>query len=220
LESPEADRGLVDYYRRRAAEYEAIYAKPERQADLESLRKSIPERFAGKTVLEIACGTGYWTTLIAAVAKCVLACDLAEEPMQIARSKPYPRNNVEFFREDAYALSEKVGVCDAAYAGFWWSHIPRQRIGEFLASLHARLGSGARVLFMDNTYAAGSSTPISEIDARGNTYQMRRLADGSPLRVLKNFPSEAELGERLTPHASSFRYEVLEYYWLAEYRLK
>jgi demethylmenaquinone methyltransferase/2-methoxy-6-polyprenyl-1,4-benzoquinol methylase len=171
-------------------------------------------------VLEIACGTGYWTTLIAAVATSVLACDLADEPMQIARAKPYPKNNVGFFREDAYALSAKLGVSDGAYAGFWWSHIPRQRIGEFLGSLHARLASGARVLFMDNTYAAGSSTPISEIDAQGNTYQLRRLADGSRVRVLKNFVSEEELRERLAPHAAEFRFEALQYYWLAEYRLK
>jgi len=44
---------------------------------------------------------------------------------------------------------------------------------------------------MDNRYVDGSSTPISERDADGNTYQRRRLADGSDNRVLKNFPTEA-----------------------------
>jgi SAM-dependent methyltransferase len=218
--SEAADRGLVDYYRRRAQEYEAIYAKPERQADLARLRERIPARLAGRRVLEIACGTGYWTTLIAAAAESVLACDLADEPMEIARAKPYPRDNVAFFQEDAYALGARLGACDGAYAGFWWSHIPRQRIDEFLGSLHARLTSGARVLFMDNTYAAGSSTPIAEVDAAGNTYQMRRVADGAPLRVLKNFPSEGELRERLAPYAASFSFEALQYYWLAEYQIQ
>ena len=44
---------------------------------------------------------------------------------------------------------------------------------------------------------------------------MRRLGDGSPVRVLKNFPSEDELRSQLP----DLRYEALEYYWLAEYRL-
>jgi SAM-dependent methyltransferase len=210
LASPE----LVDYYRRRAAEYEAIYAKPERQADLAVLRERIPGKLRGARVLEIACGTGYWTQLISGVAAHVVAADLAEEPMRIAQSKQYSRRPV-FSLADAYALPETLGRFDAALAVFWWSHIPRQRIAEFLASLHGRLEPGARVVLMDNLYVEGSSTAISEIDAHGNTYQLRRLGDGAEVRVLKNFPSEAELRSHLPP---TLKVERLEYYWLADYQ--
>ena len=205
---------LVDYYRRRAGEYEAIYAKPERQADLKSLREHIPPRLAGRRVLEIAAGTGYWTLLVSQTAKSLVATDLAEEPIRIARSKSY-RGNVQFEFADAYALPDSLGRFDGALAVFWWSHIPLGQIGTFLSSLHGRLESGARVLFMDNTYVAGSSTPIAERDAEGNTYQLR----GS-IRVLKNFPTERELRAALEPHARAFAYRPLEYYWLAEYELK
>jgi demethylmenaquinone methyltransferase/2-methoxy-6-polyprenyl-1,4-benzoquinol methylase len=61
------------YYARRAAEYEKIYDKPERQTDLARLRSEIPAMFTGERVLEIACGTGYWTPLIAAQAESVMA---------------------------------------------------------------------------------------------------------------------------------------------------
>lgn len=206
---------LVDYYRRRAEQYEAIYAKPERQADLALLREKIPEKLRGARVLELACGTGYWTQLIAGVAAQVVATDLAEEPLQIARAKAYVRTPV-FSIADAYALPEVLGRFDAVLAVFWWSHIPRQRIGEFLASLHGRLEPGARVVLMDNLYVDGSSTAISQIDVHGNTYQLRRLGDGSAVRVLKNFPSEAELRSQLPGPVS---YEALEYYWLAQYHL-
>ncbi|HJY77912.1 MAG TPA: methyltransferase domain-containing protein [Burkholderiales bacterium] len=206
---------LLDYYRRRASEYEAIYAKPERQADLAILRQAIPAKLRGARVLEIACGTGYWTQIVAEVAAEVVATDLAEEPMQIAQSKQYNRRP-EFEICDAYSLPESLGRFDAALAVFWWSHVPRQRISEFLASLHARLARGARVVLMDNTFVEGSSTPISEIDAHGNTYQLRRLGDGSQVRVLKNFPSESELRACLPP---TLNVEMLEYYWLADYRL-
>jgi SAM-dependent methyltransferase len=205
---------LVDYYRRRAAEYEAIYAKPERQPDLALLRERIPGKLRGARVLEVACGTGYWTQLIAGVAAHVVATDVAEEPMRIAQSKSYKQRPV-FSLTDAYALPETLGRFDAALAVFWWSHIPRQRIAEFLASLHRRLEPGARVVLMDNLYVEGSSTALSEIDADGNTYQLRRLGDGAEVRVLKNFPSEAELRSQLPAPLS---YEAFEYYWLAQYQ--
>ena len=54
---------LEKYYSKRASEYEQIYEKPERQHELEWLRNRIPMLFRGKTVLEVACGTGYWTVL-------------------------------------------------------------------------------------------------------------------------------------------------------------
>jgi 2-polyprenyl-3-methyl-5-hydroxy-6-metoxy-1,4-benzoquinol methylase len=214
---PEHDVGLVDYYRRRAGEYEAIYARPERQADLARLKKTVADALAASQVLEIACGTGYWTQVIAATAKRVLASDVAEEPMRIARAKSYPQNNVTFSTQDAYALGEDLGRFDAAFAGFWWSHVPRERIDDFLRSLHARLERGARVLLIDNLYVEGNSTALAGIDASGNTYQMRRLGDGTRVRVLKNFVSEEEVLERLTPYADALRYEALEYYWLVEY---
>jgi demethylmenaquinone methyltransferase/2-methoxy-6-polyprenyl-1,4-benzoquinol methylase len=215
-----ASAELLDYYRRRAREYEAIYAKPERQADLAWLRSHIPQRLAGRRVLEIACGTGYWTVLAAASARGIVATDAAEEPMRIAMSKDYADANVRFEIADAFALDEDLGRFDAALAIFWWSHIPLARIDDFLASLHRRLEPGARVVLMDNLYVGGSSTAISERDAEGNTYQHRRLSDGSENRVLKNFPAEADLRASLGRHARELSYRALEYYWLVEYTLK
>jgi SAM-dependent methyltransferase len=207
LELAETRPSLIAYYERRAGEYEQIYAKPERQKDLELLRKSIPERLRGRRVLEVACGTGYWTALVAPLAASVVAVDMAEEPMAIARGKGL---KVRFEKADAYRLPETLGRFDAALAVFWWSHVPRRRIAEFLASLHARLEPGARVLLMDNRYVEGSSTPVAEVDADGDSYQMRG-AD----RVLKNFPSEAELRGLLPSPCLN----LLEYYWVAEYQL-
>jgi ubiquinone/menaquinone biosynthesis C-methylase UbiE len=215
---PQAE--LVDYYRRRAQEYEAIYAKPERQADLAWLRQYIPQRMAGRRALEVACGTGYWTVLVARSAASLVATDAGDEPMQIARAKDYGGHGVRFELADAYALPPALGRFDAAFAVFWWSHVPHGRKAAFLASLHARLEPGARVLLMDNRYVEGSSTPIAERDAEGNAYQLRRLADGSESRVLKNFPTEAELRADLAPHAAAFSYREGQYYWLAEYELR
>jgi demethylmenaquinone methyltransferase/2-methoxy-6-polyprenyl-1,4-benzoquinol methylase len=207
------------YYARRAAEYEKIYAKPERQADLARMRQDIPALFEGERVLEIACGTGYWTPLIAEQAESVLALDYSEETLAIARGKRYPKGNVRFEQGDAYALrgwKEKFSAC---YAGFWWSHVPLARLDAFLAGLHRRLEPRARVAFMDNLYVEGSSTPVSRRDADGNTYQQRRLDDGSSHEVLKNFPSAQEMKARVGRMGSEFRFSAYEYYWVATYRI-
>ena len=87
---------LQAYYAKRAAEYERIYAKPERQADLAALRSRIPALLARRSVLEVACGTGYWTEVIAPHVRSITAIDYVEETLAIARSKKYPANRVEF----------------------------------------------------------------------------------------------------------------------------
>src|SRR5687767_829437 len=115
---------LEAYYARRAAEYEKIFAKPERQADLARMRSDIPALFEGRGVLEIACGTGYWTPLLASRARSVVALDYNEATLVIARPKAYPKGNASFVRGDAYALPDWNEKFSACYAGFWWSHVP------------------------------------------------------------------------------------------------
>lgn len=203
------------YYARRAAEYERIYERPERQRDLARLRAEIPAMFRGERVLEIACGTGYWTPLIAAEAESVLAIDAVADTLDIARRKPCPRGNVVFEQADAYALPAWPRRSSACFAGFWWSHIPVKRIAPFLRGLAERLEPGARVVFLDNRYVEGSSTPVARRDADGNAFQVRRLSDGSTHEVLKNFPTPAELCARLAPFGGEVEVVEYEYYWLA-----
>lgn len=207
------------YYAQRAAEYEAIYDKPERQADLAQLRAELPALFEARTVLEVACGTGYWTARIAARAHSVLGVDAVDEVLDIARAKPYARSNVRFERADAYVLPAWPLRFSACFAGFWWSHVPLGRLDAFLSGLGGRLAPGAPVVFLDNRYVEGSSTPISRRDADGNGYQARRLADGSRHEVLKNFPAPAELEARLARHGAEVQVREYQYYWLATYRI-
>ena len=211
---------LEQYYSRRASEYEQVYDKPERQHELEWLRGRTPAIFRDRTVLEVACGTGYWTQYIARTAAKVHACDINDSVLEIAREKPIPKGRVNFFKADAVSLEGVPAGCDAAFAGFWWSHVKKSELAKFVQNLASKLEPGAVVAILDNQYAEGSSTAISRRDADGNTYQMRKLANGEEYEVLKNFPGAAELAEALRPVAREAHLESLAYYWLLVFTLR
>ena len=204
---------MVGYYAQRASEYEHVYQKPERQADLQSLRSMVETTFAGADVFEVACGTGYWTEVVARSAASVVATDINEEVLALARSKRLGQR-VTFRREDAYALTPPSRRFTTGLSAFWWSHVPKSKLRGFLRGFHRVVSSGAKVVFMDNVYVEGSSTPISHRDEHGDTYQIRRLEDGGSHEVLKNFPTESELRAAVDGLASSVRVEFLQYYWV------
>ena len=211
---------LAGYYARRAPEYERIYQKPERQADLRTFREIVERTFADCCVLEVACGTGWWTEVLASNARSVVATDINEEVLAIAKAKPMRPDKVSFHRCDAFHLNEVDGDFNAALAAFWWSHLKSDELERFLPILHSRLGPGNRVAFIDNIYVEGSSTPISRCDPEGNTYQLRKLRDGSTTEVLKNFPTDAEVTALIGVGIDDLRIERLTYYWMASYTIR
>ena len=218
--APATPERMAAYYAQRAASYERIYAKPERQADLRALEAQVAQAFVGRRVLEIACGTGWWTVQGAARAAHWRATDLNPETLAVARAKPGLPASVRFQTSDAYTLDDLADeTFDAAFAGFWWSHVPLDRLPAWLALLHSRLQPGATVLMLDNRDVPGSSTPISRHDAEGNSYQRRPLDDGSSHEVLKNYPTLASASAALGPRAQGLCWIEQPHYWLLHYRL-
>lgn len=210
---------MIRYYALRAAEYEKIYEKPERQEELSVLRRRIEDDFVGEDVLEIACGTGYWTKHVSVGARSIMATDINREVLDIARSKAYPGCHVSFLEADAYYLPQQEKRFTAAICAFWLSHVRRDRIRGFLEDLHTRLRPNALVLLTDNVFAEGSSTPVSRIDTEGNTFQLRTLSDGTQIEVLKNFFTYEELSGFVQGISRDLRIDRLNYYWMVRYRV-
>jgi demethylmenaquinone methyltransferase/2-methoxy-6-polyprenyl-1,4-benzoquinol methylase len=215
-----ADATLIDYYSQRAREYERVYEKPERQEELRELKSLLPAALRGRNAIEIACGTGYWTEVAATSAASIAAFDINEAVLDIARRKPIDRQKVTFAGGDAYRPSVTTGRFDAAFAMFWWSHIPRAKQAEFLQALHSVLAPGAKVILVDNTFVPGESTPVARTDSEGNTYQTRRLEDGRAFEVLKNYPSEDDFRSLLRGHAGPIEFRSLKYYWWLTYQFE
>jgi len=220
--NPAPSPDMVDYYRRRAAYYERVYHKPERQADLRAMEGWVEEHLAGRHVLEVAAGTGWWTPHGARRCASWLATDLNDETLAIARTKPLPAGKVRFALADAYTLAglpapDGAAAFDAAFAGCWWSHVPLQRLSAWVDTLHGVLAPGARVVVLDNSFVQTSNLPIARRDEAGNTYQQRTLDDGSVHEVLKNFPRAPELCALLGARAADFVWTDWAHYWAASW---
>jgi len=82
---------MNEYYSKRAQEYEWIYHRddPVRQSEQNKIADVIKETFRNRNVLEVACGTGFWTTFLSEVAKSIVAIDNSDEVLKIAQSKHY-----------------------------------------------------------------------------------------------------------------------------------
>ena len=215
------DTHMRAYYKERAPVYDRIYAYPERQADFRRLEKYIAEQFVGLDVLEVAAGTGYWTQFIAAQALSVLATDASAETLELINQRKLTSAvpiKVPIKVADAYALNQLNQQFQGAFAGLWFSHVPKQRVNEFLQSLHQCLTPGATVLFMDNTPAQCDRLPLSHTDEVGNTYQQRALDDGTVHSVVKNFPTEQQLMAATADFGTAHQYIELEHFWLFQYK--
>src|SRR5262249_18439529 len=158
-----------------------------------------------------------WTQFLARKARSIVAVDASTETLALAAAKALRRDLVELKVADVYDLADELGEFSGAFAGFWWSHVAMREQPRFLQSLDRRLGAGARVVLLDNLYVEGSSTAIARRDEDGNTYQRRRLADGSEHVVLKNFPTESELRAAIAPFGCNFQFVRLQYYWVFVY---
>src|SRR5262249_2160874 len=199
---------MTRYYARRAGEYERVYDIPAWQPGLAELRRRATALFAGRRVFEVACGTGYWTELLAAVASSVHATDLNEETLALARARPYPRGNATFAPRDAYTPVAGAERWDAGFAGLWLSHVDAARMDAFLDAFHSHLTPGAVVMAFDERDDPTRTARGTRVDTvTGNRYEARRLENGERYEIVKNFVDEPRLRRALGPRARDIAYD-------------
>ena len=210
----------AQFYAKTASNHDRIYDRPERQEDLAAMRTHVAEVLRGHTVLELACGTGYWTRIIAEVADKVVATDINPEMIAMAALRKLPADKVELRVADATALPADIGDFTAVFIGFWWSHVKREEYEKFLANLKARVGKDVLIVLLDEAYVEGSSPTVSRTDMEGNTYHISTAPDGERYEIPKTYPSDSALRKKLASSVREIRIVRLEYYWLLTCRLK
>jgi SAM-dependent methyltransferase len=178
----------VAYYRAHAPDYDH---------DIAGLHpdwsRSIDELPITGDVLELACGSGRWTRLLAARGRSVTAVDAAPEMLAVAgeRVRDLP---VELIQADLFAW-EPPRRYDTVFFAFWLTHVPPARFAAFWSLVGTALAPGGRVCFVDDGSRARAGERFLPDQATPAVW--RRLRDGSEHRVVKVYYSPAGLAARM-----------------------
>jgi ubiquinone/menaquinone biosynthesis C-methylase UbiE len=215
---------MEEYYRKRAPDYEKFYYECEPEIKEANMYTAIllKKYLANRSVLEIACGTGYWTRYLSQTAKRIVTIDLLPETLYFAKQKQYDCT-VSFVITDAYNLSFPDNSFDGGLANFWFSHIPKERIDSFLSNLHRTLQPKSRVFLADNNPHNLPDGRLVSFPDDNNTYRLRTVADGSEHYVLKNYFTVKELISIFSKHVENFDESNIyfdDYFWRLAYELK
>jgi ubiquinone/menaquinone biosynthesis C-methylase UbiE len=213
------EESIRRYYDDQAKVYDDMYRRrdPAWRKELEALANAMTKAMSGRRVLEVACGTGFWTEIVAKVAERVVAIDISEKMLDIAQKRKLRSSNVKYIHGNAYELAEVAGDFNAGLANFWFSHIPKARINEFLNGFHRKVGNAAGVFMCDNVYVPGIGGQLIKKSRRKDTFKLRKSSNGSNYEVLKNYYSREPLKRLLSPKASDLRIHQGQYFWRVEY---
>ncbi|MPZ49778.1 MAG: methyltransferase domain-containing protein [Dehalococcoidia bacterium] len=198
---------MITYYRERAAEYDEWFYRRGRYDygaeanqrwfdEADEIVESLSALELQGEVLELAPGTGIWTERLATVAERVTAIDSSLEMMAINRARLGPlAERVTYLQGDLFGWQPRRQY-DAVFFGFWLSHVPRERLGQFLTMVASALRPGGKLFFVDGR----PESTVTAIDQRhpdgGSQIMTRKLNDGRTFEVVKNFYPPADLEQR------------------------
>ncbi len=214
---------MESYYAKRAREYENIYHRPDsqRQQSQTKMAQAIERELKGKNVIEIACGTGFWTQFASNTATRITSTDINQEVIEITEKKIY-KCPVTFQIADAYNLPFKENSFTGGLANFWFSHIPKAQRDQFLQEFHRVLKPNSKVFIADNALLVGPNNLILK-EGDDNTYKLRKLLDGSEHIILKNYFTAQDLiniFQKYVPHFSKKNIYIDKYFWYVAYEVQ
>jgi len=194
------------YYRARAGEYDEWFLRQGRYdrgpehtaqwfAEVEEVRAAL-ERFnpAGR-VLELACGTGWWTEQLVRWASELTAVDASAEVLELNRNRVGDAK-VRRVQADLFAWKPDQ-TYDVVFFSFWLSHVPPERFQAFWTTVRRALAPGGRVFFVDSLRTVESTATDHVLSPEDDVVMERKLNDGRSFHIYKVFYAPAELEARL-----------------------
>ena len=208
---------MVLYYQERAREYDQWFYRQERFdrgaennarwfAEAEEVFAALQASGFVGDVLELASGTGIWTERLVRMATTVTAVDASPEMIEINRAK-VASERVSYVLADLFSWRPER-LYDAVFFGFWVSHVPRERLDDFLASVAAMLRPDGKVFFIDGRRETTSTAIDHQLPAEESQTMVRKLNDGRAFEIVKNFYDPVDLAARCT--RAGFEIKVCE----------
>lgn len=165
----------LSYYRARAPIYDKTYkrvgpydrgraANQAWKAELARIADRLAEVEIGGHLLELGCGTGYWTELLASRADRITAIDGAPEMIEMARTRLGHLDTVDLqVQELIDAWSPDADCYDGVAAFFFIEHVPDQRLDVLLRRIAHCLRPGAAIVLAEG---AGGDEPGTQVETR------------------------------------------------------
>ena len=211
------DKSITEYYRARAGEYEQIYYRkvPERRQEIKDHCSYLEKIAKNKAVLDLACGTGYWTKISGNTAKEVVASDIVIEMINQAKLKECV-SPVDFVISDLHQPPFAPKSFDLITLGFWLSHEPKQNYDQLFDSISSPLREDGLIWMIDNNPPAeGPRSDSVGSDEHGNNLKTRRLEYGNEFVIIKNYFSQEQLTQILSQKFVIRDLIHQPYYWSA-----
>lgn len=194
------------YYRARASEYDAWFLRQGRYdrgeahaaqwfAEVEQLEGAL-DRFGPRgNVLELACGTGWWTERLARYGTSLTAVDASPEVIALNRQR-LAGAPVAYLGADLFTWEPKQ-TFDTVFFSFWLSHVPPERFASFWETVRRALNPGGRVFFIDSRFEQASSARDHTLNGAEAVSVTRRLDDGRTFDIVKVFYEPGRLTQAL-----------------------
>ena len=184
------------YYDARADDY-GDESRPDRRTPglmkAEVIRALIDEFRPIGDVIELACGTGYFTSEIVRHARSVTAVDASPRMLAINRRR-LDDPKVTYVNADIFAW-EPDRAYDAVFFGFWLSHVPPTAFDDFWTLVRTYLAPDGRVAFVDEDDRAAGHDDLCLVS--GVPVARRTLSDGREFEIVKVFWRPEDLENRL-----------------------
>ncbi len=204
LPNAATDDRLRAYYAARAPEYDDWYLRRGRYShgvladvawngDLDAATQWLDALPISGEIVELAAGTGWWSPLLASKGQLSIY-DAVEEPLEKARERLLAHGLAAHIHvRDAWAQPDRQ--VDALFCGFWISHVPRQRLAEFVALCRSWLRPGGLLAFIDSRRDPDSGA--TDNAAPADDVSTRLLADGQEFTIPKVYYEPEELESAL-----------------------
>ncbi len=195
------------YYQERACEYDEWFYRQGRYsqgaemdarwfAEVNEAFTALDTLQLAGDVLELASGTGIWTERLVRTASTITAIDASLETIKINKAK-VSSAKVSYVQADLFSWKPEH-TYDAVCFGFWISHVPLERLDDFLRSVAAMLRPGGKVFFIDGRRMLGDSFAHDQIPVQNSQLTTRTLNDGRTFEIVKNYYDPTDLTMRCT----------------------